>query len=201
MKHMHRGVSLFAGGFIALAAITRLSLRLYNSHMLIDYTFWYLLYLAVPQVINLAIAAVMLRGRRGIVAGSAMTLGGLYVAFGSALIVSLVNSTNEVFTLGGTSLFFRIFAAVFYLLVAVDCFCGDRKWSKWLRSILIILPLARFAAIIATDVCSFSAIVGANATLGLLLRSLWQGFPGLVTELIAEFSIALSLYLSGKTAK
>jgi len=199
MNRMHRGVSLFAGCFIALAAIARLSLRLLNTHMLISHTFWYLVYLAVPQLLSLAMAAVLLRGQRGKVACGVFALNAIYETLGAFLIVSIVNSTNDVFRVAQTSLVFSMISSVFYLLVALGCFPGFGKGTRLLRWVLLVLPVVRFGTIMVTDLVTYCSMLGSACSLGLLARTMWQGFPGLATELIAEVSIALSLFLSKNT--
>lgn len=195
MNRMHRGISLAGGCFIALVALARLSLRLINTHMLISYSIWYLFYLAVPQLVDLAMAGVLLRGRRDRLAGLGLSLGALYTLALSPLLTWMV---NRVFPVSFIFNAYTIAWGIFYLLAALDCFLAARSGLGKLRLILPILPLVCFLGVLAVDIHRYSVLLGDSMTFGTLMELLFYGMPGLAAELLTGMSVALSLIIAPK---
>ena len=199
MTRMHRVPSLIAGGFIGLVALARLVLRLYNTHMLIDYSIWYLFYLVVPQVVDLTIAAVLLRGRRDRLAGCALALGALYVTALAPLLAHLVNTSTDVFKVMYTFTAFTVLQGLFYLLAALDCFLTPKRSLGKFRLLLPILPVLCFIGILAVDIQRYATLLDDELTLRCLLSLLRHGLPGLAAELLTGLGIALSLLIPRST--
>ncbi len=200
-NQLHRKLSFLAGLFIALVAGLRLCLRVINSFPVFGSNFWFLVYIVLPQLLNLGVGVMLIRGKRDTATGCMLALNGLYVCVISSLVVYLVNTSNDVLQLQIPFSVITVVSGLVYLLPALDCFLADKQSLRKFRVAFVILPVALFLGILINDSVFYmthATFFEVSVRLRYLVYAWLNGLPGLATELISGVLIGLSFLLTPK---